>query len=71
MLYQPFQKGRYSMKDMVQLIHQLAHRHSTYKVYSDFVEMSAKENTKPTFNPPPHNQPNERGAGNGTQLSIF
>jgi type I restriction-modification system DNA methylase subunit len=29
------------MKDMVQLIHQLAHRHSTYKVYSDFVEMSA------------------------------
>lgn len=29
------------MKDIVKLIHQLSHRHSTYKVYSDFVEMSA------------------------------
>lgn len=29
------------MQDMVKLIHQLSHRHSTYKVFSDFVETSA------------------------------
>jgi type I restriction-modification system DNA methylase subunit len=29
------------MQDMVKLIHQLSQRHSTYRVFSDFVEMSA------------------------------